>query len=136
MKNELKFDIIPTENRDSFLCKSYLNNDKVCECRITVSNRIWSITSWYTVKEFMHRGFGSQTLSALLKGVNVECGLPDKVEYIWNGANQYVFDWLCEHFGAVSKCPIAVQKYDSSDDWDSHIYTLNRDKFVNYFGLV
>ena len=62
-------------------------------------------------------------------------GAPDTVEYIWNGANQYVFDWLEENFGALSKCPIAVQKYASDDDWKSHIYILNREKFLKYFGV-
>ena len=60
---------------------------------------------------------------------------PDKIEYIWNGANQYVYDWMTHHFDPISKCPIAVQKYASEDDWDSHVYILNVEKVLKYFEI-
>ena len=58
-----------------------------------------------------------------------ENGMPTSEE------STLVFDWLEENFGAVSKCPIAVQKYANDDDWDSHVYILNREKFLAYFHL-
>ena len=63
-------------------------------------------------------------------------GLPKEVDYVWNGSNDYVIEWLNKHFGAISKCPIAVQKNSFDDDWDSHVYVLNRVKFLNYFQLL
>lgn len=34
---------------------------------------------------------------------------------------------------SVCNCPIAVQKTQTGDDWDSHIYTLNKNKVLDYF---
>ena len=83
-----------------------------------------------------NKGYGKATLKACLDEIYKKHGLPKRIEYIWNGTNSYVLDWLNKHFGAISKCPIAVQKYASEDDWDSHIYILNKDKFLNYFEIV
>ena len=111
--------------------------EKLCECKIDVDpgTKTWTISSWYTEEGHKHHGFGKLTLKACLDTIAAVHGAPDTVEYIWNGANQYVFDWLEENFGALSKCPIAVQKYASDDDWESHIYSLNREKFLKYFGV-
>ncbi|MCR5249238.1 MAG: hypothetical protein K6E50_01380 [Lachnospiraceae bacterium] len=112
--------------------------DKLCECKIDVdpATKTWTISSWYTTEKHKHHGYGKLTLQECLNAISAVCGMPDTVEYIWNGANQYVFDWLEENFGALSKCPIAVQKYASDDDWESHIYVLNREKFLQYFSLA
>ena len=126
-----------TVENDSFYTYAYLDDIKVCECKIDVNKRsnTWTISSWYTTEEYKHRGYGTLTLQECLSKIREVYGAPAKVEYIWNGANAYVLEWLNEHFGAVSKCPIAVQKYNSEDDWESHIYTLNTQKFTEYFKL-
>ncbi len=112
--------------------------DKLCECKIDVDpvTKTWTISSWFTTERHKHHGFGKLTLQECLNAISAVYGTPDIVEYIWNGANQYVFDWLDENFGALSKCPIAVQKYASDDDWESHIYILNREKFLKYFSIT
>ena len=128
-----------TTNKDDvfFITKAYKGKQNACECKISVNpnTNTWTISSWYTEKAFQHKGFGTMTLNACLKDIHKVYDVPERVEYIWNGANKYVLDWLNEHFGAVSKCPIAVQKYANDDDWESHIYVLNTDKFIEYFKL-
>ena len=127
-----------TAENDSFYTFAYIDDVKVCECKIDVNKRsnTWTISSWYTTEEYKHRGYGTLTLQECLSEIRTVFDAPEKVEYIWNGANEYVLDWLNEHFGAVSKCPIAVQKYNSEDDWDSHIYILNREKFIEHFNIA
>ena len=121
----------------SFAADDVDYTDKLCECKIDVDplTKTWTISSWYTTEGHKHHGFGKLTLQKCLDTISSVYGTPDIVEYIWNGANQYVFDWLEENFGALSKCPIAVQKYASDDDWESHIYILNREKFLKYFSI-
>ena len=108
----------------------------VCKCRMyTNESNVWTISAWYTLKDFLHQGYGSITLKNTVQEMYTRFGTPAKIEYVWNGANDYVYNWLSKNFGAISKCPIAVQKYANDDDWDSHIYTLNLEKFLNYFDL-
>ncbi len=132
-------EMITTHNNNVFNTKAFEKetNIKVCDCKIAVNENTdtWTISSWYTEKGFGHKGFGTNTLQACLSEINKYYKAPTKVEYIWNGANEYVLEWLNKHFGAVSKCPLVVQKYQSDDDWESHIYILNRNKFVEYFHL-
>ena len=125
------------EEKEKFITITYKDNEKVCECQIDIDkdSNVWTISSWYTMEGYKHKGYGTQTLQVCLCEINKKLGLPSKVEYIWNGANEYVFEWLNGHFGAVSKCPIAVQKYSFEDDWESHIYVLNKYKFIEYFSL-
>ncbi len=122
---------------DSFYTFAYIDNAKVCECKIDINKKTgtWAISSWYTTEGYKHRGYGTLTLQECLSKIHALFGTPEKVEYIGNAANKYVLEWLNEHFGAVSKCPIAVQKYNSEDDWDSHIYILNRQKFIENFHI-
>ena len=63
-------------------------------------------------------------------------GIPAHIEYIWNGQNQYVYDWLKKNFDAVCKCPIAAQKTQPGDDWDSHIYELDCNKVLRFAGIL
>ena len=74
-------------------------------------------------------------LNKILQYLYRAYGKPSNIEYIWNGTNEYVFDWLVTHFNAVCKCPIAVQKTQADDDWSSHIYELNVNKVLKYFKL-
>ena len=138
----MKLQYINHNENDIFTTISFVeedtdHTDKLCECKIDVSpeTKTWTISSWYTTDGHKHHGYGKLTLQECLDSISEVYGVPDRVEYIWNGANQYVFDWLEENFGAISKCPIAVQKYATDDDWESHIYILNREKFLDYFHL-
>ena len=54
-----------------------------------------------------------------------------EIKYIWNGANEYVGEWL-EKFDARNDCPITFLKNNSEDIWECHLYTLDKDKFLLY----
>lgn len=113
----------------------FLGDISVCRCCINVENGIWSISSWYTQDGYGHKGYGKRVMKRLVKTLFAYYGEPEEIEYIWNGTNSYVFDWLNNNFGAVSRCPIAVQKYSNDDDWSSHMYKLNKEKFLTYFDV-
>lgn len=123
-------------NNDSIICELMDKNTCVSSCRINITEKTWTISSWYTAKDQKHNGYGKHVLQTAMQNAYFKTGRPDKVEYIWNGANQYVYDWMSKHFEPVSRCPLAVQKYASCDDWESHIYILNVEKVLNYFGIA
>ncbi len=116
----------------------YLRQSQVAECKICVNKNTntWSITSWYTRPENQKHGYGVFAMRATLKTMLRDQGYPQNIEYVWNGANQYVMDWLTRHFSPVSKLPVAVQKYQEIDDWDAHIYILNREAIIKYFDVT
>lgn len=113
--------------------RAYLNNDEVCHCTISVEDNKWTITAWYTVHGYGNQGFGTKTMKYAIQQLYKKYGMPSCIEYVWNGANQYVYDWLEKHFDPISKCPLSVLKTQNDDEWDAHIYRLNIDKFLNYF---
>ena len=117
------------------LVPSELEVDLVTTCIIHVSEDSWTITSWFTEEKYKHHGYGTELLWILLHTLKHIYGKPQTVKYIWNGANQYVYDFLVEHFDAKCTTPIAVQKYQTEDDWSSHIYVLDVNKFNEYFNL-
>lgn len=121
-----------TQNNNSFTTVAHINNEEVCKCTVSRDSNTWTISSWYTIKKYQHHGYGKLTLQECIKALAKKFIMPECVKYIWNGANQYVYDWLQENFDAVCECPIAVQKYSVEDDWSSHVYTLNKDKFFAY----
>ena len=120
------------------ITKLYDETNIVCECKVCYNkkNNCWSISAWYTSTSYMRQGYGKRTLKHILECMYEEFGKPDKIEYIWNGANQYVMDWLSKNFDPVSKLPIEVQKNSEVDDWDAHVYVLNRDKVLSYFEIA
>lgn len=120
---------------NSVTCETIIENDIACSCQVNFTGNTWTISSWYTSKKYKHQGIGKKTLQTALVKVYSITSKPDKIEYIWNGANQYVYDWMIHHFDPISKCPIAVQKYASEDDWDSHVYILNVEKVLQYFEI-
>ena len=128
---DLEFKI--SEKNNSFKCFLNSGDIELCKCQINVCNKTWTISSWYTNKDYLNKGFGTKTLKHLLRFLYEQFGKPESVEYIWNGANYYVYQWMELNFGAISKCPLAVQKVQSDDDWDSHIYYLNVNKVIKYF---
>jgi len=117
-------------------CFLLVENIRICECEISIEKEEWTIRSWYTKEGYGNSGYGSKCLKALANEIFTRIGTPCEIFYIWNGANNYVFEWMEKHFGAVSMCPIAVQKNCADDDWESHIYRLDRDKFLIYCGLA
>lgn len=136
---ELNFKII--DKTRSMMCKSFSPDNKqvsMCKINIDIYDDIpkWTISEFFTEKEFMHRGYGKITMKYLVHKLIESYGVPSSVEYIWNGANDYVLDWITNEFEATCQCPIAVQKTQSDDDWSSHMYTLNKGKVLEYFGFV
>ena len=106
-------------------------------CSLVINNDLggkWTITSWYTKEGYMNKGYGTQLMRHAVKMMYEWYGKPYQIEYVWNGANQYVYDWL-ERFDPVCKCPLAVLKMQNDDEWDAHIYLLDVDKFLDYFGV-
>lgn len=102
---------------------------------VNTKKNSWMISEWFVDKEYQNRGIGKNLFKQSLNYLNQHFPLPSKVEYIWNGANQYVFDWLQKNFAPVSQCPIFVQKYCTEDDWSSHIYTLDVRAVFSYFEI-
>ena len=137
MLNTEKYKIDFDDKRNIFEIFLIKNNIEVCKCKMYTnpSKTTWTISSWYTLSDFNHQGFGKKTLEKTVWEMYKQFGIPEKIEYIWNGTNEYVYAWLSKNFDAISNCPIAVQKYANDDDWQSHIYTLNKNKFLNYFGI-
>lgn len=126
------------KDRDGHVeCRRMHDTEEICRCEVSVDmvEGILNISSWFTDPEYMNRGYGRQTLKKALEYCQHEYGLPGTITYTWNGKNIYVLDWMVKHFGAVCTCPIAVQKTQPDDDWDSHIYELDRAKVLEYFGL-
>lgn len=128
-------DIRIKTDTNSITCETIIENNIACYCRVNFAGDTWTISSWYTAKNYKHQGIGKKTLQTALEKVYDMTSKPDKIEYIWNGANQYVYDWMIHHFDPISKCPIAVQKYASEDDWDSHVYILDVEKVLQYFEI-
>ena len=107
---------------------------KVCE--LTINNDLmgkWTITAWYTKKGYGNKGYGTRLMRCAIKQMYEWYGMPTKIEYVWNGANQYVYDWLDRHFNPVCKLPLAVLKTQNEDEWDAHVYILDKEKFMEYF---
>ena len=117
--------------------KLYDGLNIVCECKVcyNVDSDIWTISSWHTSTSYSHKGYGKEVLKHALKFMYDTFMIPDSIEYIWNGVNQYVMDWLERNFEPVCKLPLEAQKYNEIDDWDAHIYRLNRDKVLEYFNI-
>lgn len=124
--------------KEAISCIAKIGDKEICNCKIYRKNdatNTWVIPAWFTEDGYKNQGIGTNILKHNLQNMADTFGLPDHIEYIWNGQNQYVYDWLEKNFDAVCNCPIAVQKTQSEDDWSSHIYTLNRDKVLDFAGI-
>lgn len=112
--------------------------EEICICKVYMDNKhkVWTISSWYTKEEYKNKGIGKKTLAKIINHLYVVYGKPEKIEYVWNGTNEYVYDWMVKHFDAVCKCPIWVQKTQTEDDWESHVYVLDVDKVLEYFETI
>lgn len=119
----------------TYKCIYNVEEKEACKCIINVEDDAFTISSWFTKEDYRHNGIGKITMRDLLTYL-INCfGVPEKVNYIWNGQNQYVYDFITSNFDAVCSCPIAIQKTQFDDDWSSHIYGLNRDKVFGYFDI-
>lgn len=108
--------------------------EQVCKVILHMEDGKLSISSWFTCEKYMNNGAGKATLKEAILYVIDLYGRPSKIEYAWNGENEYVGEWL-QKFDAECNCPIAVQKTQADDDWDSHVYDLNVEKFLVYMGV-
>ena len=109
-----------------------INNQRMSYCKINRdNNNAWTISEWFTDKNHLHQGYGKQVLTSLLHEMYENFGRPSEVKYIWNGANEYVMDWL-KRFDPVCMLPITAMKYSEIDKWEAHVYTLNTDKILRY----
>ena len=122
--------------KDHCITSITYNDIEICKCRVNYNKNTWSISSWFTDKNYQNRGLGSQALRATLQAINGVVSKPISIEYIWNGTNSYVGEWITKHFDAKCKCPLVVLKETSSDNWESHIYELNVDKVLKYFNIT
>lgn len=107
----------------------------VCTLSITKAERKWEVSCWYTCEGYKHQGHGKAAMERVLQKAVAIYGVPEHIHYIWNGANEYVLEWMEKHFDAVCSCPLAVQKTQAADDMDSHIYILDKDKVFAYFSI-
>lgn len=130
-----EYNVSKLQNTTKLKTYAVEDNKNVGLCLISVTDNIWTISGWFVDKEYQGKGIGTSLLQGSLKYLCENFGEPSKIEYIWNGANEYVLDWLTKNFSPVSKCPIAVQKTQADDDWSSHIYTLDKDKVLRYFDI-
>ena len=108
------------------------DNIQICECRISLSNNIWSITEWFTSNEYKNKGYGTQTMKYTVQQLYDAYGMPEGIRYNWNCVNEYVLEWIIRHFDAKPLIP-EYERFTGEDTWDSHIYILNKNKFINYF---
>lgn len=133
MINENDIYVVVAGNSCVATCKLLdANKHSIGSCQIDISGSIWNISKWSTASDYQSKGYGKYALRKLVTYCLGRYGQPDAIQYTWNGQNSYVLDWMVSHFDAVCNCPLAVQKYNSDDDWSSHIYTFNIEKFWRY----
>ena len=108
------------------------DNATVCECKISISNNVWSISEWFTSHVYKNRGYGTQTMQYAVKMLYDNYGMPEGVRYNWNCVNEYVFEWLKRHFDPKPLVP-EYERFTGEDTWDAHIYILDKNKFIKYF---
>lgn len=133
--DKITYEISEMNNGVIIECIASVDKAQVCECKVSVDKSLWTISSWFTKPGYKGKGIGKNTMKTTLNHILKTYGVPEKIEYIWNGANSYVLEWLEKNFDAVCTCPIAVQKLLTEDDWSSHIYELNAKKVLSYFEL-
>lgn len=124
-----------TDRNSSIVCKIMEKGTLASHCTITRDSDKWNISSWYTTSSFKNKGYGKTAMIELFTYCTDKYGKPAEIKYTWNGQNSYVYDWMVKHFDAVCCCSLAVQKYSYDDDWESHLYDLNVDKFLNYLEI-
>lgn len=128
----IKVDELPS---NYYKCMMMDGDAWLSKCMIGVEEGIWQITGWYTEEHHKKMGYGKETMKYLLEYLFIKYGEPSGIEYVWNGTNRYVYNFIKDKFDAQCRCPIAVQKYQAEDDWESHIYILNKSKVMDFFNV-
>lgn len=108
--------------------------NRVTRCKLTLDAdaKTWTVSAWYTEKDRMGQGHGTNVLKTALRHCLRRYGRPKAIRYIWNGEHGYVLAWLKRNFDAKCDCPLAVQKNQPDDDWSSHEYSLNVEKTMSF----
>lgn len=134
---ELKLNKIVGANGRTVEIDAEVDGVRVGYSRLSVDKlaNVWTISEWFVNGEYQNRGYGRTLMYTALSELYSMYGKPFEIQYVWNGQNMYVYDWLSRYFMPVSECPIAIQKVASDDDWDSHIYKIDRDKVLSYFNI-
>lgn len=124
--------------KEYVVCEALLGDKTVCYCKVNNSkaSHTWTIVAWFTNGDMRGEGIGKKTLGHAISCLYEKTGIPKEIKYIWNGENSYVLEWLEKHFDAECLCPMAVQKKQADDDWESHIYNLNVEKTLAYFEVA
>ena len=91
-----------------------------------------TISAWYVDRGYQDRGYGKEMLKKVFNSIDKDN--INEIKYIWNGENEYVGWWL-DKMGAVNDCPIQFLKNSEKDSWECHLYTLNKNTFLNYLEL-
>lgn len=102
---------------------------------VNAKTNSWMISEWFVDHTYQHQGIGKELFQKSIEFMNSHFPYPNKIKYVWNGANQYVYDWLQKNFSPVSQCPMAIQKFNADDDWLSHVYELDKKSLYDYFGV-
>ena len=107
----------------------------ISRCKINYNQKVWSISEWFTASKYQHQGNGFMVLRYALHSLRITEVLPRQIYYIWNGQNEYVHEWFNKRFSPMCLLPIEYQM-GAEDDWRAHIYNLDKDKFLEYFGVT
>lgn len=126
-----------SNNGHSIEIDGIVEGERVGYSRLSIdkTSNVWTISEWFVNSNQQNKGYGRTILFTALSELYNMYGLPFEIQYVWNGQNMYVYEWLSKYFKPVSECPIAIQKIASDDDWDSHIYKIDRDKVLSYFNI-
>ena len=88
-----------------------------------------TISSWYVNEGYQNRGYGKEMLKKVFNSIDKD--IINEIKYIWNGVNEYVGWWL-NKMNAVNDCPIQFLKNSEKDSWECHLYTLDKNIFLDY----
>lgn len=111
------------------------NNCYIGRCTITVKRHQLTVSEWYVNDWFKHKGIGKEMLRHLIQKYIGDVGTLKEVLYIWNGDNDYVYDWLVRNFNAEVDLTIEEQKNYYDDTKSGHFYRLDVNMFKEYFHI-
>ena len=88
--DKITYEISEMNNGVIIECIASVDKAQVCECKVSVDKSLWTISSWFTKPGYKGKGIGKNTMKTTLNHILKTYGIPEKIEYIWNGANSYV----------------------------------------------
>lgn len=121
--------VVKEQKRRYNTCKLEVDGHEIAKVTVGIDDieKMYTITAWYVIDGFKHQGYGRMVLQFMFEELSKDY----RVQYIWDGTNEYVGAWLAK-FNAKCIAPLAVLKTQSADDWESHIYELDAKKFFEY----